>query len=244
MTESSPTTPRWRGRLLFVTAGALGAGVVAASLILASAGHQPPVTATVRLAAVTTSGAAGADQAAVRYVDTHYPGSGTARVQKTESDVERGVPVYDVRVTAPDGTTYVVHVRRSNDAVLSANPAEQQVSVSPATDTTAPPETTPLVPTPPVTTAPQPAETSEPSETSEPAETSEPPATTAPGTDSPDHATDQSPDQSGTSSDQQSSGQSSDQSGTSSDQQSSGQSSDQSGTSSDQQTSTTKGNDN
>ncbi len=230
MTESSPTTRRWRGRLLFVTAGALGAGVVAASLILASAGHQPPVTATVRLAAVTTSGAAGADQAAVRYVDTHYPGSGTARVQKTESDVERGVPVYDVRVTAPDGTTYVVHVRRSNDAVLSANPAEQQVSVSPATDTTAPPETsppvtTPVVPSPPVTTASQPVE---PAGTSEPAETSEPPATTAPGTDSPDHATDQSPDQSGTSSDQQSSG----------------QSSGQSGASSDQQASTAKGNDN
>ncbi len=142
MTESPPSGTRWRRRALFVTAGALGAGVVAGGLTLSSTGHQPVVPAAVRLAAVTTAGAAGTDQAAVSYVDSHYPGPGTARALKTEPDVERGVPVCDVRVLAPNGTTYVVHVQQSNDGVLFANPAEQQpvepVETSEAPATTAP----------------------------------------------------------------------------------------------------------
>lgn len=75
-----------------------------------------------------TSPASSATAAAVAYVDTTYPGSGQAAVLKTEADVEHGVPVYDVRVVAPDGHTYVVHVRQSTDAVLSANLAENQTS--------------------------------------------------------------------------------------------------------------------
>ncbi len=193
MTESSPTTSRWRSRAPFVTAGAFLAGVVATALALASTGHQPSVPAAVRLTAATAGGAAGADQAAVHYVDSHYPGPGTARVTRTEPDVERGVPVYDVRVVAPDGTIYVVHVRQAGDAVLSANPAERQVSTPPATATTAPPATSPpatsppvtapLVLNPPVTAAPQPVE---------PVETPEAPTTTAPAVSSPDHSTDHS----------------------------------------------------
>jgi hypothetical protein len=68
-----------------------------------------------------------ADRAAIRYVDAHYPGSGQARVLQTEPDVDRGVAVYDVRIQAPNGTIYVVHVQQSNNAVLWANRAESQV---------------------------------------------------------------------------------------------------------------------
>jgi len=65
-----------------------------------------------------------ADKAALHYVDAHYPGSGQARVLETEPDVDRGVAVYDVRILAPNGTIYVVHVQQSNNAVLWANRAE------------------------------------------------------------------------------------------------------------------------
>jgi hypothetical protein len=189
MTESPPSGSRWRRRALFVTAGALGAGVVVGGLTLASTGHQASVPAAVRLAAATAGGASGADQAALSYVDSHYPGAGTAQVLKTEPDVERGVPVYDVRVLAPDGTTYVVHVRQVGDAVLSANPAEQQASAPPSTATTAPPATStpvtaPLAPSPPASAGPQPGE---------PVETPEAPATTASGVSSTDHSPDHSP---------------------------------------------------
>lgn len=67
-----------------------------------------------------------ADQAAIHYVDAHYPGRGQARVLVTEPDVDRGVAVYDVRILAPNGTIYVVHVQQSNNAVLWANQAESQ----------------------------------------------------------------------------------------------------------------------
>ncbi|GAC1565479.1 MAG: hypothetical protein NVS3B14_03340 [Ktedonobacteraceae bacterium] len=67
-----------------------------------------------------------ADKTAIQYVDTHYPGSGKARVLATEPDVDRGVAVYDVRIQAPNGAIYVVHVQRSNNAVLWANRAENQ----------------------------------------------------------------------------------------------------------------------
>jgi hypothetical protein len=202
MTESPSTAPRWHRRALFVAAGALGAGTVAGGLALASAGHQPPLSAAVRLAAATTGGASGADQAAAHYVDIHYPGAGTARVLKTEPDVERGVPVYDVRILAPDGTTYVVHVRQAGDAVLSANPAEHQASALPATVTTDPPATSTRAGSPPARSAtastpvaaplaPSTAATAGPQPT-EPVETPEAPTTTAPGVSSPDQSPDQS----------------------------------------------------
>ena len=73
-----------------------------------------------------TGGLPPADQVAIQYVVTHYPGKGQARVLETEADVDRGVAVYDVRVLAPNGTMYVVHVQRSNTAVLWVNRAESQ----------------------------------------------------------------------------------------------------------------------
>ncbi len=198
MTESSPTASCWRRRALFVATGGVGAGVVVGGPTLASAGHQPSVPAAVRLAGATAGGASGADQVAVNYVDTHYPGAGTAQVLKTEPDIERGVPVYDVRVLAPDGTTYAVHVRQAGDAALSASPAEHQANAPPSTATPAPPVTStpvtstpvtaPLAPSPPATAEPQPVE---------PVETPEAPATTAPGW-SIDHSIDHPPDRSTT----------------------------------------------
>ncbi len=74
----------------------------------------------------STNGPSTADAAAIHYVNAHYPGSGQATVQKTEADHEHGIPVYDVRLLAPNGTVYVVHVQQSNTTVLTANRAENQ----------------------------------------------------------------------------------------------------------------------
>ncbi len=95
MTERPPRTPRWGRRALLVTAGTLG--VAASGVTLASIGRQAAVPSSVRLAAATTGGAAGADQAAVDHVDRHYSGPLAARVLGTEPDLDRGVPVYDGR---------------------------------------------------------------------------------------------------------------------------------------------------
>lgn len=197
MTESPLSRPRWRRRGLLVSAGALGVGGAAAGVALGASGHQP-LPGAVRLAAATTGGPAGADQAALRYFARHDPGPGTAQVQKTEPDVERGVPVYDVRVLAQNGTTYVVHVRQSNDTVFSANPAEHQTTAPPTTPSTAPPLTSPPVVTSPATSSPSavPASPSVPAtmppQAPEPVETPEATATTAPATSSSDHSPDRS----------------------------------------------------
>jgi len=83
--------------------------------------------ATAQAASVSSaSGPSVADAVATRYVEAHYAGSKQATVLKTEADHEHGVAVYDVRVLAPNGTVYVVHVQQSNNAVLSANQAEGQ----------------------------------------------------------------------------------------------------------------------
>ena len=149
MTDSVPTTRRWRrGALL----AALAAGGVASSALL-SAGHQASLPAKVRLAAASAPGAGGADRAAVNYVDSHYPGPGTAQMLKSEPDVDRDLPVYDVRVIAPNGTTYVIHVRQSNDAVLFTNRAERQMTPPPTTATEAP-AASPAATNPPPTTEP------------------------------------------------------------------------------------------
>lgn len=68
--------------------------------------------------------------AALAYVTTTYPGNGTARVQKTEPDVDGGVAVFDVRVLAPNGTIYVAQVAQSSNALLWVHPAEHQTSPS------------------------------------------------------------------------------------------------------------------
>lgn len=124
-----------------------GSGVLGVAAIVtagASAAPARPAVAPIRLSSVSApTGAAAADQAAVSYVTTHDPGAGTANVLATSPDVEHGVAVYDIRIQAPSGTTYVVHVQQSNDGVLSVNLAEKQVTA---------PVTTPPVTTQPVTT--------------------------------------------------------------------------------------------
>lgn len=82
---------------------------------------------------LTGVGPGAADRAAISYVTAHHPGQGTARVLATEPDTERGKPVYDVRVLAPDGATYEVHISRASTAVLWANPAENQAGGRPGT---------------------------------------------------------------------------------------------------------------
>lgn len=74
----------------------------------------------------STNGTSTADAAAIRYVNAHYPGNRQATVLKTEADHEHGIPVYDVRTLAPNGTVYVVHVQQSNAAILTVNRAENQ----------------------------------------------------------------------------------------------------------------------
>lgn len=67
-----------------------------------------------------------AGRTAMTYVKDHYRGHCGSRVLRAEADVERGVPVYDVRTVAPNGTVYVVAVRRANDRVLRVSRAESQ----------------------------------------------------------------------------------------------------------------------
>lgn len=86
-------------------------------------GGSSPIPTRVNLMAAT-SPAAAADQAALAYVGQHYPGSGTAKVLRTEADTEHGVPVFDVVVQAPSGATYSLSVRASNDSVLAAHLSE------------------------------------------------------------------------------------------------------------------------
>lgn len=58
-----------------------------------------------------------ADQSAIIWVDQNQAGSGQAAILKTEADVDHGVCVFDIRVAAPNGTVWVVHVKRlSNPA--------------------------------------------------------------------------------------------------------------------------------
>ena len=67
-----------------------------------------------------------AEQAAITYVNDHYPGNGTSKILKVENDTENGTAVFDIKVLAPNGTVYVVQVSQSTDTVISAHPAENQ----------------------------------------------------------------------------------------------------------------------
>ena len=69
-----------------------------------------------------------AQQAALSYVSQNYPGNGTAKILKTENDTEHGVPVFDIKVLAPNGLVYVVQVNQSSNQVISAHLAENQDS--------------------------------------------------------------------------------------------------------------------
>ncbi len=169
-----------------MTAGAVGALAVAgavAAVTLTTGGTHAGVPTKVNLVSATTA-MTSADQAALSYAATNYSGTGTAAVLKTEADTEHGVPVYDVTVTAPNGITYSISIRTSNDSVLAAHPAESQPT--PATSAVAPQTTTPSVdvqtpePTASSTGAPEPKQSSEPAQSPEPAQTPKPASADSP----------------------------------------------------------------
>ncbi len=103
-------------------------GVAAFALNAGAAGAAAPTK--VHLVAASASIQA-ADQAALTYVDQHFPGAGTAAVLKTEADTERGVAVFDVSVKAPNGSTYSLAVRASDYSVISASLAESSATPTP-----------------------------------------------------------------------------------------------------------------
>ncbi len=162
-----------------VTVGALAVagGVWAAT----RSGGTDQVPTRVSLVAASSPVAA-ADQAAVTYVGQHYPGTGTARVLRTEADTEHGVPVYDVVVQAPNGATYSLSVRASNDSVLSAHLAES--SPTPLGTLAGPSPTSGETPDP--SQSPEPKGTPEAQQTPESQQTPEATATPSGSGDSPD----------------------------------------------------------
>lgn len=119
-----------------IVGGVVGVAVVAAGaavIVFNAAGAHAAPRSGVQLASASSLAGA-ADRAAVTYVDQHFGGSGTAAVLKTEADKEHGVPVYDVRVKAPNGATYSLSVRASNDSVISAHLAEASSVPAATTD--------------------------------------------------------------------------------------------------------------
>ena len=172
---------------------AVGAVAVAGGVWAATrGGTTSPVPTRVSLVAATSPVAA-ADQAALTYVSQNYPGAGTAKVLRTEADTEHGVPVYDVVVQAPNGATYSLSVRASNDSVLAAHPGES--SPTPLGTLTGPSPTSPETP--------QPSQTPEPRDTPDAQQTPE--AQPTPEAQQTPEAT-ASPESSGSSPDQNSSG--------------------------------------
>ena len=114
--------------LAFVGGASALAGATTLTAGAAYANAPAPQAANVQASHPYIVGGAAADRSAVSYVDAHYKGTRTTLVLATEPDTERGKAVYDVRVVAPNGATYVVHVSRANAIVLSANKAEAQTS--------------------------------------------------------------------------------------------------------------------
>ena len=166
---------------LVVTAGAVGTLAVvgaAGAIALAQGGPHATVPTSVKLVSASGPAATAADNAALSYVDLKYPGTGTAVVLKTESDTEHGIPVYDVKVTAPNGSTYSLSVQASNDSVLSAQLSESKTSQT--TTGTSTPEATK---TPELKSTPEATQTPEPNSTPEATQTPEPKSTS---NDSPD----------------------------------------------------------
>lgn len=108
------------GQIIKLGSAALATSAVAGTLSLGVAGEASAA------ARAHMTAAQRADRTAIAYVRARHRGSCRARVLHTEPDVERGVRVFDVRTVAPNGTVYVVHVKRSNDHVLWANRAENQ----------------------------------------------------------------------------------------------------------------------
>ena len=160
-----------------VGAVAMAGGVWAAT----RGGAASPVPTRVSLVAASSAVAA-ADQAALSYVSQNYPGAGTAKVLRTEADTEHGVPVYDVVVQAPDGATYSLSVRASNDSVLAAHLTES--SPTPLGTLTGPSPTSAETPDP--SSAPEPRSTPEAQQTPEAHQTPEATASPASSGSSPD----------------------------------------------------------
>lgn len=154
---------------LVVTAGALGTLVLvgAAGAVTLTQGASPATVPTsVNLVSASGPAATAADNAALSYVDQQYPGTGTAVVLKTESDTEHGIPVYDVKVTAPNGSTYSLSVQASNDTVLSAQRSETQTSQT-GTSTPEPTQTPEATDTPEATPTAEPSQSPDSSGTSQ-----------------------------------------------------------------------------
>lgn len=114
--------------LAFVGGVSALAGAAALTASAAYAKTPAPQAAKVQASQPHLVGGAAANRSAVSYVDAHYKGARTTLVLATEPDTERGKAVYDVRVVAPNGTTYIVHVSRATAIVLSASKAEAQTS--------------------------------------------------------------------------------------------------------------------
>ena len=92
-------------------------GVAAGSAATGTMGHLIQGNA-------TSGNLTAAEQAAIAYVDQHYPGNGTAQVLKVENDTENGTAVVDVTVLAPNGHTYDVEVNHATDSIMSVEAAQ------------------------------------------------------------------------------------------------------------------------
>lgn len=107
----------------------VSAKAILAVIALISVGSAAGVTAgpsIIHDLTATNANLTQAEQAAITYVNDHYPGNGTSKILKVENDTENGTAVFDIKVLAPNGTVYVVQVSQSTDAVISAHPAENQ----------------------------------------------------------------------------------------------------------------------
>ncbi len=167
---------------------AIGAVAVAGGVWAATRGGGATSVPTRVSLVAANSPAAAADQAALTYVSQNYPGAGAAKVLRTEADTEHGVAVYDVVVLAPNGATYSLSVRASNDSVLAAHLSES--SPTPLGTLTGPTPTSAETPdasrTPEPTDTPDAQQTPEPQQTPEAHQTPEATATPAGSGSSPD----------------------------------------------------------
>lgn len=127
---------------------ALAGGGAAAVVLPRTSAPGSPAGAAATLS--STSVNTGAAQAAINWADTNQGGAGlpAATVIKVEADTEKGVPVYDVRVKAPNGTIWEVTVARASLQVLGETRAEGTVvpgtpSSTPSSSPSASPSETP-----------------------------------------------------------------------------------------------------
>lgn len=140
-----------RGRKVPVRIGlvagamALAAGGAAAVILPRTPAQQPSVASAATLSSTTVR--TGAAQAAVNWADTNQGGAGlpAASVLKVEADTENGVPVFDVRVKAPNGSVWDITVSRASLQVLRASQESSGTTpvVSPSSTPSVNPEAKP-----------------------------------------------------------------------------------------------------